>query len=98
MIRFRIYKQFKYKGCPVIIRRIGRFNYEYLLLYKGKFYGTYVVDKLKWWELWKYFKDEPRFGKEQNYMVHFLTKTAETTIETLIDKKDEPKRDNKNRA
>ena len=93
MVRYRIYKQLEYKGCPIIIRRVGRFIYEYLLIYENKFYGTYVVDQLKWHELWKWFKKEPRTGTEQNTMVHFITKTAETTIETLLNnksKKDEP--------
>jgi hypothetical protein len=96
MIRYRVFKQLQYKGCPIIIRRIGRRIYEYLLIYDGKFYGTYVVDNLKWWELWKWFKKEPRTGKEQNATVHFLTKAAESTIETVKNKNKKDERNIKN--
>jgi len=79
----RIYKQLKYKGCPIIIKRTGRWTYEYLLFYKDKFYGTHIEDNLKWWEKWKVFLKEPRTAEQQNAMVHFLTKAAESTIETI---------------
>jgi len=88
MIKYKIFKQVKYKDCPIIIRGIGKSIYEYLLVYESKFYGTYIVDKLKWYEKWKAFKKEPRTAKERNTTIHFLEKAAETTIESLINEKE----------
>ena len=99
MIKYKVFKQIQYKGCPVIIRGIGNKIYEYLLVYEGKFYGTYIMDKFKWWELWKLLKKEPRTGKEQNTTIHFLEKAAESVIETLQNKdkkENENKPDNRN--
>jgi hypothetical protein len=77
-----ILKQITISNCPVIIRRIGKDMFEYLLVWNGKFYGTFITNNLKWWEL-KRFKDEPCTNKEIKSMIHFLEKAAETTIEVL---------------
>jgi len=81
-MKIKILKQFEIQGCPVIIRQIGKGMFEYLLVYKGKFYGTFITNDLKWWQL-KRFKKEPCTDKEIKAMIHFLTKASETTIETL---------------
>ena len=90
-MKIEIIKQFRYRGCPVLLRRVNKFSFEYLLLCKGKFYGTYIDDKLKWYEGYKKFVKEPHSQDKIKTMAHFLTKTAETTIETLLDKKDDDK-------
>jgi hypothetical protein len=81
-----IIKKLNYKDCPIIIRRLNRFSFEYILVYDGQIYGTLIDDKLKWWQWWKVFLEEPYNNKQLNSMIYFLTKTAETTIETLIEK------------
>lgn len=85
-MKIKIIKQFDYKGCPVIIRRLNKFTFEYLLIYENKFYGTFIDDKMKWWQLWKLLIKEPYSNKQLNGMVYFMTKTAETTIESLLKK------------
>jgi len=84
----KIFKKFNYKNCPVIIRQTDRWTYEYLLLFKGQFYGTFIKNKLKWYQWWRIFKKDIATDKETNGMIHFLTKAAETTIETLLKKKE----------
>jgi len=78
----KILKQIEIQGCPVIIRQIGKGMFEYLLVYKGKFYGTFITNDLKWWQV-KRFKKEPCTDKEIKAMIHFLEVAAETTIQTL---------------
>jgi len=84
----KIYKQYQYRECPIIIRSTDKFTYEYLLVFEGKFYGTFVTNKLKWNQLNRYFWKDPATQKETQGMVHFLQKAAETTIDTLINKKE----------
>ena len=79
-------KQFEFRCCPVIIRRLDKYTFEYLLVLDGQFYGTHIADKLKWWQFYKMFKEEPYSNKEIQAMIHFLTKAAETTIITIRDK------------
>ena len=79
----KIFKKFNYKNCPVIIRQTDRWTYEYLLLFKGQFYGTFIKNKLKWYQWWRIFKKDIATDKEINGMIHFLTKAAETTILVL---------------
>jgi hypothetical protein len=81
-MKIKILKQLEIQGCPVIIRQVGKEMFEYLLVFKGKFYGTFITNNLKWWEL-KRFKKEPCTDKEIKAMIHFLEKAAETTIEVL---------------
>jgi len=88
----KILKQLKYKDCPIMIRQLDKWRFEYLLIYKQQFYGTFIKNKLKWYQWHRIFCKELATNKEINGMIHFLTKTAETTIETLI-KKDEDKKD-----
>ena len=94
----KILKQFRYKDCPVIIRQIDKWKFEYLLVYKNQFYGTFIKNKLKWHQWYKIFCKEIATNQEINGMKHFLIKAAETTIETLLKKKelkkDEHKRNN----
>ena len=88
-MKIKILKQFilfsGIKECPCVIRQVGKGMFEYLLVYKGQFYGTFITNDLKWWQL-KRFKKEPCTDKEIRAMIHFLEKAAETTIDTL-DKK-----------
>jgi len=99
-MKTKILKQFKIQDCPVILRQIGKHMFEYLLVYEGKFYGTFITNDLRWWQL-KRFKKEPCTPNEINAMVHFLTKAAETTVETKIKEKElnknETRTDNKNK-
>ena len=82
----KTFKQYKYKDCPIIIRSTDKFTYEYLLVFKEQFYGTFIQNKLKWNQLHRYFWKDPATQKETQGMVHFLQKAAETTIDTLIHK------------
>jgi len=84
-MQIKILKQVEINNCPVIIRQVGKEMFEYLLIFNGKFYGTFIINNLKWWEL-KRFKKEPCTEKEIKAMIHFLEKAAETTICTLIEK------------
>lgn len=84
----KIFKQLSYKGCPIIIRQTDRWTYEYLLVFENKFYGTFVTNKLKWNQLYRLFWKDPATVKETNRMIYFLTKAAETTVETLNKKKE----------
>lgn len=86
-MKIRTIKQLKYKNCPILIRRLGRFTFEYLLIYQNKFYGTHIKDKLHWWQYYKIFMEEPYTNKQLNAFIHFITKAAETTIITLKHKK-----------
>lgn len=90
----KIFKQRSYKNCPILIRQTDRFTFEYLLVFEGKFYGTFIKNKLKWNQLHRYFMKETATQKEVNGMVHFLEKASETTIETLLKEK-ELKKDGK---
>jgi len=85
-MKTKILKQFNLssgvKEYPCIIRQIGKGMFEYLFVYKGQFYGTFIENRLKWWQV-KRFKKEPCTDKEIKAMIHFLTKAAETTVETL---------------
>ena len=85
-MKIKTLKQFEHRFCPVIIRRLGKHIFEYLLVLDGQFYGTHIIDKLKWWQFYKIFKEEPYSNKEIQAMIHFLTKAAETTIITIRDK------------
>ena len=84
----KVFKQYTYRECPIIIRSTDKFTYEYLLVFEGKFYGTFVTNKLKWNQLNRYFWKDPATQKETQGMVHFLQKAAETTCDTLIAKRD----------
>ena len=84
-MKTKILKQTQIGGCPVIIRRIGKGMFEYLLVYENQFYGMFITNDLKWWQI-KRFKKEPCTPNEINAMVHFLQKAAETTLETLLHK------------
>ena len=86
-MRVKILKQLTINNCPVVIRQVGKGMFEYLLVFKGKFYGTFITNDLKWWEL-KRFKEEPCTNKEIQTMIHFLEKAAETTLSTLQEKED----------
>ena len=89
-MKVKILKQTKIshgiKEYPCIIRQIGKGMFEYLLMYDGQFYGTFLENNLKWWQI-KRFKKEPCTDKEIKAMIHFLTKAAESTIITLEEKK-----------
>ena len=87
MTKVKILKQTTISDCPVIIRQVGKGMFEYLLVFKGKFYGTFITNDLKWWEL-KRFKKEPCTNKEIQTMIHFLEKASETTIATLKEKEE----------
>lgn len=90
----KTFKQYDYKKCPIIIRSTDKFTYEYLLVFEGKFYGTFIQNKLKWNQLHRYFWKDPATQKETQGMVHFLQKAAETTIEALLNKKELQKKEN----
>lgn len=92
----KVFKQFSYKGCPVILRQTDKWTYEYLLIFEDKFYGTFIKNKLKWYQLHRFFWKDPATNKETNGMIHFLRKAAETTIETLTKMKEYEKK-NKNK-
>jgi len=81
-MKTKILKQLTISECPVIIRQIGKGMFEYLLVFKGKFYGTFITNDLKWWQI-KRWRKEPCTDKEIKAMIHFLEKAAETTIEVL---------------
>ena len=89
----KIYKQYEYKGCPIIIRQTDRKTYEYMLVKDGKFYGTFIQNKLKWNQLHRIFWREMATDREVNGMIHFLQKAAETTCDTLDKKKELEKKD-----
>lgn len=82
-------KQVNYQGCPVIIRQISKWVFEYILLFEGQFYGMHIKNKLKWWQWYRVFTKETTTPKEIQSLIRFLEKAAETTIETLKTKKDE---------
>lgn len=84
----KILKQVEYKGCPIIIRQIDKYRFEYLLVFEGKFYGTFIKNKLKWRQLYRLFLKDSVNNKEIQYLIHFLEKAAETTISTLLKEKE----------
>jgi len=65
------------------LRQIDKYRFEYLLVFKGKFYGTFIHNKLEWWQFYRMFCKESVNNKELQSLIHFLSKAAETTIETL---------------
>lgn len=87
----KVFKQFQYKNCPVILRQTDRWTYEYLLVFKSQFYGTFIKNKLKWYQWHRFFWKDPATSKETNGMIHFLRKASEATIETLLKKNENKK-------
>jgi len=92
----KVFKQYKYKDCPIIIRQLDKWRFEYLLIYKEQFYGTFIKNQLKWYQWYRVFCKELATNKEINGMVHFLSKAAETTVETLLER-DKPKKKSTNK-
>ena len=83
--RIQVLKALPYKGNMVYVRRIGKEIFEYLVVFKGEIYTSYMVIA-------------PRTGQtslskdEISQSAELLWAGAETTIDTLAgDKLDEKK-------
>jgi len=88
----RIYKTINYREYEIIIRRIGKTYWEYLFIFKGKIFSSYIVVNPLWWlklySKWEY-KEKELIG-----IMRMLKSMAEATIDTLL--KDDKSKGNNN--
>ena len=63
MNNISVSKRTDYKGCPIVLRHIKPFIFEYLLVYKNDIYGDYVIYKGAWWQ--RFLPERWRFTKKE---------------------------------
>ena len=82
----------KFKGFEIFIRRIGIKVWEYWIVIDGKLYTAHVIIKPKWWRIWL---RDPYTYYETRGSLNLLQKMSETTIDTVLNKKQNAKQKTK---
>lgn len=91
-MEIRTYKTEQYEGCPIVIRRIGLDNWEYITYIRGHIYAQHTEITptklgyfMKFFGTWK----DVYTKKQLQSNIYVMIAMAETTIETVcgIDKK-----------
>ena len=88
-MNIRTYKKDEYRGCPIYYRNFG-FHFEYLVCIKNQIYTAHITVNpnlfnrlLFWLGVEKSYYNE----KEQVAIVVALRRMANTTIDFILDKK-----------